>query len=112
MPRKKSAPDIDMGPIIDEIINQIRSICEEHEDRALDILSRSETNKLGWGFHATIDNSEAAIIVTTTDKFGENYTTKRTSQLDVGQEKFTPIMDAAKGSKKKGKSAEDVDADE
>lgn len=112
MPRRKSktADNIDFDPIIEEILTQIRSICEEHQPRAAEILDRAENNKLGWGFHVTIDDSEAAIIVSTYDKFGENYSTKRTSQLDIDQGKFTEVLDSAK-SKKGRKDTESLDAD-
>lgn len=108
MPRKKQKDaEIDMGPIKEEFATQSAALLEEFEDRIVDILERSDKDKIGIGLHLTIDNSKQEIKVSTRIAFGENYGDEKVSQLDIAQGKFAEVLDSAKGKKGKKPAEED-----
>lgn len=113
MPRKKQKEaDIDMDALKEEFLSQAAALWDGQVDNMTGILERSETQKLGIGFHVGIDNSEANVKIETRIAFGEKYSDEKVSQLDPDQEKFSEVLEAAKGSKKSSKKDDSVDDSE
>lgn len=95
-----------MAAVKETMLGQIAELFDDYEPDMVSILDRAKKEKIGVGFHLTIDDSKSEVIVETSIAFGEKYGNKKVAQLDPGQGKFMPILDEAKKGKNKSDDKE------